>query len=233
MIDKNIYVEHCFLLTTCTLCTLLWKRCVSVSEGKFQSGGSKVCLRIISDHFKAGPSSVFLYDSRPQLHFSLRAHYSGRCPIVLSLRAFSWAYQKHNTKICREEEENKEEEEEVEVEGWPEPTWRSPRETLALKNRRCFFLVVRAAKKRCLVPFWTHCLDVEMKNRKPPSAEVHITKVQCCPFRNDVVRTRACPALSMCVHELLWPHWKVWKKHNKGAVDRCFNNRRTTDAVVF
>lgn len=32
---------------------------------------------------------------------SLRAHYSGRCPIVPTLRAFSWAYQKHNTKICR------------------------------------------------------------------------------------------------------------------------------------
>lgn len=51
---------------------------------------------------------MFLYDSQPQLHFSLRAHYSGRCPIVLSLQAFSWAYQKHNTKICREEEEGAE-----------------------------------------------------------------------------------------------------------------------------
>ena len=58
--------------------------CVCVSEGKFQPGGYKVWLRIISDHFKAGPSSAFLYDSRPQLHFSLRAHYSGRCPIVPS-----------------------------------------------------------------------------------------------------------------------------------------------------
>lgn len=139
-IEKNIYLEHCFLLTPCTLYTLLCKCCVS--EGKFQSGGSKVCLRIISDHFKAGPSSLFLYDSWPQLHFFLWAHYSSRCPIVPSLRAFSWAYQKHNTKICREEEENEEE-----VEGWPESKRRSPRETLASKEEKMLCFAVRAYLK--------------------------------------------------------------------------------------
>lgn len=244
MTEKNGSLKHCFLLTACTLSPLLCKLCVCVSEGKFQSGGSKVCLRFISDHLKARPSSLLLYDSRPQLHFFLRAHYSGRCPIVPSLRAFSWAYQKHNTKICREEEE--------EEEGWPESKWRSPRETLPSKEETmlCFTASeVGKKKKRCLVPaagraqrghqdrsFWRRGHE----NWRPPSGEVHLTKVQCCPCRNDVVRTRACPAVwacvCACVRALLWPHWKVllvWKKYNKGAVDRCFDNRRTTDALVF
>lgn len=62
----KIYDNLSVTLLPCTP----FSRCECVSEGKFQPRGCKVWLRIISDHLKARPSSAFLYDSQPQLHFS-------------------------------------------------------------------------------------------------------------------------------------------------------------------
>lgn len=66
------------------VCTFSVSMCVC-QWGNSSRGGIRCGT---SDHFKAEPSSALLYDSRFQLPFSLRAHYSGRCPIVTSFFFF-------------------------------------------------------------------------------------------------------------------------------------------------
>lgn len=57
--------------------------------------------------------------------------------------------------------------------------------------------------------------------------ELWSQKLLCCQGTKS-------PAVWETVLVFVWPHGKVllvWNKYNKGAVDRCFNNRKTTDTL--
>lgn len=67
------------------------------------------------------------------------------------------------------------------------------------------------------------------------SDEFHLVLSEACGCRNDyVVRTLTSPAVWGAVRVFAWPHGKVLLVWNKYSTDdRCFNNRRTTDALVL
>lgn len=111
---QNIYLQCCFLVQgwVCApcICVCVWLLCVCLcqrgnsNQGDIRCGwGSSLTTLKRGHHQRScmtlGPSCISLWG----LIILAGALLSP------SLRAFSWAYQKHNTKICREEEVREEE----------------------------------------------------------------------------------------------------------------------------